>query len=130
MLLTLLNTHPSTSALTAIYNSYTDYSNYEDLTTDVVFDLSYVYSAYTGTTVIPMSGKDISGTMLQGTTNNTIGPAVKPEILSTNGGPLVVTSASTDYMYYKVKKSGSYRFQYKGKEKGTLYVTTSYTGKS
>ena len=108
------NTHPSTSALTAIYNSYTDYSNYEDLTTDVVFDLSYVYSAYTGTTVIPMSGKDISGTMLQGTTNNTIGPAVKPEILSTNGGPLVVTSASTDYMYYKVKKSGSYRFQYKG----------------
>ena len=108
------NSHPSTSALTAVYNSYTDYSDYNDLTTDVVFDLSYIYSAYTGTTVIPMSGKDIVGTTFQGVNNNSIGPAVKPEILSTNGGPLVVTSASTDYMYYVVKETGSYRFQYKG----------------
>jgi hypothetical protein len=108
------NSYPSTSALTAVYNSYTDYSAYNDLTTDVVFDLSYIYSAYTGTTVIPMSGKDIEGTTLQGTNNNTIGPAVKPQILSTNGGPLVVTSASTDYMHYVVKESGSYRFQYQG----------------
>ena len=108
------DSYSSTSALTAVYDSYTDYSAYNDLTTDVVFDLSFIYSAYTGTTVIPMSGKDIAGTTLQGTTNNTIGPAVKPEILSTNGGPLVVTSASTDYMYYVVKETGSYRFQYKG----------------
>ena len=108
------DSYSSTSALTAVYNSYTDYSAYNDLTTDVVFDLSFIYSAYTGTTVIPMSDKDIFGTTFQGATNNSIGPAVKPNILSTNGGPLVVTSASTDYMYYVVKKTGSYRFQYKG----------------
>ena len=73
------------------------------LNSDLTFDLVYTYSAFTGTTVIPMNGPTVPGATLQGAQNTTNAACVKPQVLSENGGPLYEqVNIDNDYIYYKI----------------------------
>ena len=118
---TFKNISPPISGLTSQYTGYTDLSPYnnklgvDNLTSDMVFDLNFSYSAFTGTTVVPMNGPRRTDSILIGASTSITAAKVASESLSENDGPVnVVTSANTDYIYYKAKRDGLYRFQYQG----------------
>tara|TARA_R110002020_G_scaffold124120_3_gene280997 strand:+ start:1879 stop:10857 length:8979 start_codon:yes stop_codon:yes gene_type:complete len=118
---TFKKTSPPISGLTSQYTGYTNLSPYnntlgvENLTSDKVFDLNFSYTAFTGTTVIPMNGPRRNDSILMGASTSITAAKVAPESLSENSGPVnVITSANTDYIYYKAKRDGLYRFQYQG----------------
>ena len=109
------------SGLTTQYTGYTNLAIYNSgstnntLNSDLTFDLVYTYSAFTGTTVIPMNGPTVEGALLQEAKNTVVAASVKPQVFSENGGPLYKqVNVDNDYIYYKILTTGTYRFQYQG----------------
>ena len=118
---TFKGNHQQLSGLTSQYTGYTNLGVYNSgatnntLNSDLTFDLVYNYSAFTGTTVIPMNGPTVDGAILQGEQNTINAACVKPEAFSENGGPVYKqVSVDNDYIYYKILTTGEYRFQYQG----------------
>ena len=125
---------------TESYTGYTNFSAYTDtrgncMSSDLVFDLHFPFSAFTGTTVVPVyrhySGdtlmprrviSDSEGDELDptnrsysysGTKDRGITPMILPPALSYNDGPINLPRGPENYLYYEVPETTSYRFQYK-----------------
>lgn len=132
----------SISGLTSdAYTAYTNFSAYTDsrgncLSPDLVFDLHYPFSAFTGTSVVPMyrhysgdtlmppretMGTDgieelVSSPIIRfiGSDYNGVRPMILPTALNPKGGPINLPRGPKDYLYYEVPETTGYRFQYKG----------------
>ena len=128
------------SLTTDVYTEYTNLSGYTDsrgncLSSDLVFDLHFAFSAFTGTTVVPnyrhysgdtlmppieVMGTDgleelVSGPLVKfiGSDYNGVRPMILPPVLNHKGGPINLPRGPKDYLYYEVPETTGYRFQYK-----------------
>jgi len=99
------------SGFTQSYTGYTDYSLSGTETTQM-FDLYFNYSAFTGTTLIPLSNKSPLDSHLIGIDDSKIRAAILPESLGCNGGPTEINTQEGGIVYAPTR-DGKYRIQFK-----------------
>jgi hypothetical protein len=107
-----------------VFTGGTTYSGYTNTgtTSANTYDIYISASTFSGTNIIPISNIDrIKHRPLVNTTDPRYVPHYGYQVFSGNGGNLTIQSGdSSNYMVYRVRENGTYRFQY------NAYLDVSY----